>query len=305
MTRIKVAVLRGGPSKAFPESLQTGGYLLSLLRERPEEYEPIDVFISRTGDWHHGGLVGEPAKILKRADIAWNALHGEYGESGGVQQVLEALDIPYIGSSVAASAFAHHKNLAKELYRKQDIPIPSFVVVNEADFDEAKLLKIFRSQVPPFMVKPATGIRGLGVRLARTMGDLKDAIFHAFEHSPKVIVEEYVRGTVVSAPVIEGGRGEALHALLPTHLETHFRRVRPTPAQNREVEEYAKRAHEALGLRHYSSSDFVVTPRGKIYILETNSQPLLHEGSLFHQSLEASGWQAHDFADHMIGLGLR
>src|SRR5688500_17488429 len=113
MSRIKVAVLRGGPSGAYQDSLRTGSYVLSLLREMPEQYEPFDVFISRDGEWHRAGLVDEPHRILARADLVWNALHGDYGESGEVQKVLQDLQLPFTGSGMAASAFAHNKEMAK------------------------------------------------------------------------------------------------------------------------------------------------------------------------------------------------
>lgn len=304
MTRIKVAILRGGPSSAYDESLKTGAYVYKLLRELPEAYDPFDVFISKEGEWHHAGLAEEPHKILNRADVAWNALHGEYGEDGVVQKLLESLHKPYVGSGLAASLLAHHKDAAKKLYAEHQIPTPASFVLREDALTEEEFVRIFRACLHPVMVKPATGVRGIGVRLAHTFHELKEAVRGAFKHSPKVIVEEYISGTVASAHVIEGGRGERLHALIPSYLETHYRRVRPRPEENRKMEEYAKKAHEALGLRHFSASDFVITPRGRIYMLETNSQPLFYEDTLLHRALESSGWKPKDFVDHSLKLAL-
>ncbi len=300
MSRIKVAVLRGGPSSAYADSLRTGSHVLSLLREMPEEYEPVDIFISRQGDWHRAGLVEESHKILLRADAVWNAL----GEDGKAQSLLEKLRIPYVGSSPAASAFARNKEMAKSLYRMHDIPTPQSVVVSEEGTSYEDLIRIFRTFLHPVIVKPASGSGAAGVMLAYTFEELKIALIRCFAHSPKAIIEEYVKGTVVSAAVVERARGEALYALVPAYLETHYRRVRPLPEQNRKMEELAKKAHDALGLRHYSSSDFVVTPRGNIYMLETNSQPVFHEDSLLQRSLESSGWQPREFVSHSIKLTL-
>jgi D-alanine-D-alanine ligase len=304
MSRIKVAILRGGPSSAYDESLKTGAYVHKLLRELPEAYEPLDVFISKAGEWHLAGLVEEPYKILGRADVAWNALHGEYGESGGVQQLLEGLHVPFVGSGLAASLLAHHKDATKRVYAELHIPTPASAVLREDSLTEEELVRIFRACLHPVVVKPATGVRGVGVRLAHTYHELREAVMKGFDHAPKVIVEEYVSGTIASAHIIERAKGERLYALVPAHLETHYRRVRPLPEQNRKMEEYAKQAHEALGLRHYSASDFVITPRGKIYILETNASPLFYEDSLLHQSLESSGWKPKDFVDHNLKLAL-
>jgi D-alanine-D-alanine ligase len=295
-SRIRVAVLRGGPSQAYEDSLKTGAHILSILREMPESYDPIDIFIDRNGEWHERGLANDPHKILESAHVVWNALHGPYGEDGEVQRLLERLQMPFTGSSTLASAFTTNKDLSKSLYDRHSLLTPGYSVVSEDDFSDETLIAIFRTHLHPVIVKPSTGVRGLGVRIARTFQELKDAVKKTFEHSPKAIVEEYVRGHVVSCTVIEKAKGERLYALIPSgRLPTET---------NKQIEEMAKKAHEILGQRHYSSSDFIISPRGKVYILETNSLPVLHEGSHHHNSLLATGWQPKDFADHCIRLAL-
>jgi D-alanine-D-alanine ligase len=294
-SRIKVAVLRGGPSHAYEDSLKTGSYVLSLLRDMPE-YDPVDVFIDRNGVWHERGLPADPHQLLKDSGVAWNALHGSYGEDGEVQRILEQLHVPFTGSSALASAFATNKYLTKDLYRRHSLLTPNFTVINEEDFDDDELVRIFRSHLYPVIVKPATGARALGVRIAHSFHELIEAIKKSFEHSPKILIEEYVRGTVSSCTVIERAKGERLYALIPSGRQ---------PVEiNKKIEEMAKTAHHILGQRHYSSSDFIISPKGKIYILETNSLPVLHEDSLHHHALLATGWQPRDFADHCLKLAL-
>jgi D-alanine-D-alanine ligase len=246
--KTRVAVLRGGPSHGYSDSLKTGGFVLSLLRSLPEQYEPIDIFISRDGLWHHEGLVSEPHKILSRADLVWNALHGQYGESGEVQQLLSSLQKPFTGSGIAGAAFSHNKELSKKLYQDNSLLTPeSSLVVNEANY-ETELVKIFQNYIHPVVVKPATGVRGEGIRLAHTFPELKEAVRRAFSHSEKVMIEEYVRGTVVTCAVVEWARGERLYALLPVHVETEHRRARPKLEEVKRIEEMSRVAHEALGL---------------------------------------------------------
>lgn len=296
MAKIKVAVLRGGPSPAYEESLKTGDYVLKLLREMPEKYEPVDIFIDRAGNWHYGGVADDPHQILSDVDAVWNGLHGGYGEDGGVQKLLESLRKPFTGSGITASALAHNKELSKNLYKRHALLTPHHKVITLENFTDEELIKIFRHMMHPVVVKPATGVRALGVRLAHTFHELKDAIKKTFEHSPKVIVEEYVKGRVASCGVVEKGKGERLYALIPTG--------RHTVEVNKQIEEMAKLAHEALGQRHYSASDFVVTPSGRVYILETNSLPVFHEDSQLYHSLHATGWQPKDFCDHCLKLAL-
>jgi D-alanine-D-alanine ligase len=295
MSKIKVAVLRGGPSIAYQDSLKTGAHMLSVLRDLPH-YDPVDVFIDKSGAWHERGLPADPHEILKSSGVVWNALHGNYGEDGEVQRLLENLRVPFTGSSTLSSAFAANKDLSKSLYGRHGLLTPAYTVISLEDFTDEKLVKIFRSHLHPVIVKPSNGVRALGVRIAHTFHELKEAIKKTFDHSPKVLVEEYVRGQVSSCTVVEKARGESLYALLPSG--------RHPVEVNKRIEEMAKQAHQILGQRHYSSSDFIVSPRGRVYILETNSLPVLHEDSCHHNSLLSTGWQPHEFADHCLKLAL-
>lgn len=304
MTKIRVAVLRGGPSPAYDDSLNTGSNILSLLRKMPEKYEPLDVFISRDGEWHHRGLVEEPYKILSLADVAWSAMHGHYGEDGQVQKLMEDLQIPFVGAGSVASSIAHNKDMAKNLYRQHSFLTPEHYLLNADEFSDEQLVHIFRTYLHPVIIKPATGVRAMGVRIANTFQELKDAVNKTFEHSPKVMVEEYISGAVVTCVVVENVRGEQLYTLMPVHLEIKKKTPLPTLEESRKIQDMSRVAHQALGMRHYSSSDFIITPGGKIYILETNSLPTFYEKSLMHQALKKTGWTSHDFADHCIRIAL-
>ena len=295
-SKIKVAVLRGGPSNEYDVSLKTGEQVLTLLREMPNTYEPVDIFISRDGEWHYGGLVQEPHQALRHVDVVWNALHGLYGEDGQVQRILEGLQIPFTGSSAVASAISMNKDMAKKAYKLHSLNTPRHELLEEGADNDDHLVFIFRNYLHPVIVKPANASGSLGVSLVATFHELKKAVKETFQYSPRVLVEEFIKGDEVSCVVIEAAKGERIYTLLPTG--------RLNVAENKSVEEMAKRAHEALGLRHYSSSDFIVTPKRKIYILETNSLPVLHEDSLMHSSLRATGWRFREFVDHVLKLAM-
>ena len=295
-SKIKVAVLRGGPSSGYESSLKTGGHILSALRDMSEVYEPVDILISKDGEWHRGGLAYEPHRALEHSDVVWNALHGSYGEDGQVQKLLEGLQIPFTGSSAVASVFATNKDMAKVLYRQHGLLSPESSIITEEDFDDNRLIHIFRTYLHPVVVKPALGTASLGIRLAHTFQELKEAVKATFSHSRKALVEEHVQGAEASCVVIEKAKGEKLYALIPTGQNT--------TEQNKRIEEMSRIAHGALGMRHYSNSDFILTPKGKIYILETNALPVFHKDSLLNQSLHATGWRSRDFIDHVIRLAM-
>ncbi|MEK7505890.1 MAG: D-alanine--D-alanine ligase, partial [Patescibacteria group bacterium] len=101
MSLTTVGVLRGGPSGEYEISLQTGS---SVLRHMPERYKAVDILIDKEGVWHKGGIPMEPERALRQIDAVFNALHGEYGEDGKVQRLLDCLHVPYTGSGSFASA---------------------------------------------------------------------------------------------------------------------------------------------------------------------------------------------------------
>ncbi|PJA37013.1 MAG: hypothetical protein CO183_00380 [Candidatus Zambryskibacteria bacterium CG_4_9_14_3_um_filter_42_9] len=299
-SKIRVAVLRGGPSNLYDTSLKTGEFVLSALREMTDTYEPLDIFISKGGEWHKSGLVYKPHRALEHADVVWNTLHGSYGEDGQVQKLLEGMKIPFTGPRTMASTLAMNKDMSKRLYKERSMFTPAYELVTMEGVNDDKLIAIFRSFLQPVVVKPANQSGSIGMSISYTFDGLKESVEKAFAYSPRVLVEEFIKGDEISCGVIEGVKGENIYALTPysSEPESEFGEVKNMIADR------AKEAHEVLGLSHYSSSDFIITPKKKIYILETNSLPPLHEGSLMHRSLGADGWRHNDFVDHVLRLAL-
>lgn len=295
-SKTKVAVLRGGPSDGYSSSLKTGAKVLSILREMPEHYEPIDIFISKDGWWHREGLIYRPSHALRHADVVWNALHGPYGEDGQVQKILEGLKIPYTGSSAFASALSMDKHFSKDVYKKHSLPTPAHELITEDNLSDDRLIEIFRNYLHPVIVRPANSNRSYSKDLIHSFDDLSRSVRDTLRSFPRVMVEEYVKGDEISCVVIDEAKGERLYALLPESESG----LKLQAEENRQIENLARRAHQALGLRHYSGSNFVVTPKKKIYILETNSVPEFHDQSPAHTSLSATGWKPRDFVVHIL-----
>ncbi|MDQ3089630.1 MAG: hypothetical protein M3Q24_00555 [bacterium] len=318
--RTRVAVLRGGPSEEYDVSLETGKQILSLIKEFPDKYEPTDIFISKNGEWHASGVVNDPHKVLKDIDVVFNALHGKYGEDGKVQQILQSLQIPFTGSSSLSSSLAMNKHLSKEVFIKEGLLTPRHLVLGVEDVTNEKISHIYRNFMHPVIVKPSSSKSSVGVNVVFGIKELRHAISEAFMKSKKIIVEEFVRGKVATCTVIDKARGEKLYTLIPVEIknpknsafltnnlksENENEELCPgtfSKAENKEIERMSKVAHRGLGLRHYSQSDFIVTNNGKVYILESNSQPSFV--NLSPQALSASGWQSKDFIDHVLTLAL-
>ncbi|MDE1988790.1 MAG: D-alanine--D-alanine ligase, partial [Patescibacteria group bacterium] len=215
MNKIRVGVLRGGPSSEYEVSLKTGG---NVLKNLPEKYSPVDIFIDKSGVWHIQGIPHKPHESFKKVDAVFNALHGEYGEDGTVQKILDTFSVPYTGSKALASALGMNKALAKNIFKSHGIKTPYFTVESK-DKDVGEIaIKLFNSFPMPAVVKPIASGSSVGVSIAYTFQGLKDALLKAFEYSDKALIEEYVKGREATCGVVDDFRGKDIYSLLPIEI---------------------------------------------------------------------------------------
>ncbi len=299
--KTRLAVLRGGPSNEYEISIKTGQSVLSALSDN-EKYEIHDILIDKEGNWHFDGLPITPQSLVNKIDIVFNAMHGEYGEDGTVQKIFENIGIPFTGSGSLASALGMNKSLAKYVFKQHGIKTPVHITISKEEATDEKFHEVFRSFPFPNIVKPLSSGSYLGVTLVRTFQDLKNAVEKAFQYSPVALVEEYISGKEANCGVINNFRGEEVYALVPAEDE-----ICPgsfNEAEKEAIATAAKNIHKALGLRHYSHSDFIVHPRRGVYALEVNTLPGLAPEALLPRSLAAVGCTLPEFLDHVIGQAL-
>lgn len=314
-----VAVLRGGPSSEHEVSLRSGH---TIVRNLPEDRFTVrDIYIDKQGLWHERGRPTTSERVLRGTDVALLGLHGEYGEDGQVQRLLELHGVPYAGADSFASYVAMHKVLAKEKAREQGFLTPRYRLVEEHEDIARAAQEINRGFLHPVIVKPVKWGSSVGIQFVHGFAPLESTIRELLERGAGgVLVEEVIKGSEASVGVVEGLRGESLYALPvvesipPTddflsyeakysdatrrHCPARFSR-----AVSDELVRQARTMHQTLGLRHYSHSDFIISPKG-IYYLETNSLPGLTEKSVFPQSLAAVGVSLPEFFTHLVGLAL-
>ncbi len=315
-----VAVLRGGPSSQYAQSLETGGYVLKHL---PERYTGRDIFISTDGAWHVDGLQVKPQQALERADIVWNALQGEYGEDGKVQRILFNSGIPYTGSNPVASALSMNKKLSKKAFADEGIRTPMHIIVEQGDDLNNHAQHIFFNFHMPVVIKPTNSGNSIGVSIARARGDIIPQLEEALRISNTVLVEAYIPGKDIVCIVVENLRDQEHYVPIPIEIRyaaghdifhtalkqdksmIHHEAMHLIDKVKNEIAHIAKAAHRVLGLSHYSRSDMRITPTNKIYLLETNTTPILHDQSATIQSLRSVGIEPKAFIDHMISLALK
>lgn len=324
--KIRVGVLRGGTSSEYDVSLKTGGAVLKHLPR--EKYEPIDLLVTKNGEWHVNGLPADLPKVSRNVDVVFNALHGSYGEDGKVPALLDHFSIPYTGSKPIPSALGMNKRLSKDRFIAAGMKTPAFRLIpirretgemmDESDAREIAF-EVFHTITPPWIIKPVSGGSSIGMKVIASYPALLETLLSARETDDDLLLEEFIKGKEATCGVIDTFRGKETYSLFPVeirHSRTFFdyeakygdgtEEIVPgnfSREERAEIERLAVLAHKALGLRHYSRSDFIIAPRG-IYILETNTLPGLTESSLLPKSLHAVGSSMPEFLDHIITLAI-
>jgi D-alanine-D-alanine ligase len=312
----RVGVLRGGPSREYDISLRSGAHILAHM---PKNFESVDIFISRDGQWHIGGIPRPPSRILPHIDVVWNALHGRFGEDGKVQNLLQQFDIPFTGSHSFASALGMNKNLSKAVFAYHGLKTPEHTIVHPENNNLKSLVSLFQSFPQPSVIKPLSGGSSLGITLARDFNEFKKGIETALKESGAALIEEYIPGVEVSCIVIEGTDGKTLFSLIPIapgrgkdfvfnyDLKYHNPLDHAFPSSLKSLDESAVQdialaVHKHLGLRHYSAVDLIVHPKRGVYLLEVDTLPGLTEVSLLPKALIGHGIDMSEFINHVIDL---
>ncbi len=294
----KVAVLYGGQSTERDVSLRTGKACADALVSKG--YDVLLVDVDR-----------ELAARLREAkvDVAFNALHGRWGEDGCVQGLLEAMGIPYTGSGVLASAMGMDKVVAKAMFKALGLAVIDYRV-----FPAARAASIAPADLPfgiPCVVKPSGEGSSVGVHLVKDPAKLGEACRDAASFKGDVIVERYVKGAEVNVAVLEGKALGAIE-IVPANefydyaakytagTTRYFYPARIPDAHRARVMEAAETAHRGLGCAGVTRVDFIVAPDGTPYILEINTLPGMTGTSLVPKIAAGLGIAFPDLCERIL-----
>lgn len=313
-----VGVLRGGPSREHAVSLQTGATMLAHLPK--EQFEARDIYIDRQGQWHDRGKQTSPERALRQIDVALIGLHGDYGPHGSIQKIVSRYGVPYAGSDAFGSYLASHKMLSKSRAEEEKLTTPKCFFIEQSDDASKWAHEAVRAFHQPMVVKPVGWGSSVGVEAVGGFAAVMKAVDSLFsDGASSVLIEECVRGREVTVGVVEQFRGESLSVLPPLEIilpneaklysyemklkeaVKHTEPAKLSRVEREELQRAAKVMHRTLGLRHYSRSDFIVTPKG-IYYLETNAMPAVTKNSSMTRLLEAAGISLKSFFSHLVNL---
>jgi D-alanine-D-alanine ligase len=303
---IRVGVIRGGTGYQYEKSLATGGFVLQNLPK--DLYETVDIYIDREGVWHLNGLPVSEAMLAERIDMVWNALHGFYGEDGKIQQVLQDLGIPYIGSDPFTSMVTMDKKLLRDLLTSFQVKVPRGIYIEDwgnEDREEtvAETVRTVSTKLsPPWIVEPIAKGAGDGGIRANTRNELVTILSQMFELQMPVLVEEMVLGKDVSISTTTDFRGEPVYAFIPTEKDNH--RTHFTKEESEPLQKLAKEIHKNMNLGHYSRVEATITPRGHIYVRNIETIPSLNEGADLHKALADVGSSFKELAASLISKAM-
>lgn len=313
-----VGVLRGGPSNEHDVSLKSGHAILNNLPE--EHYTGRDIYIDKQGIWHERGRITTPERVLHSVDVILAPLHGRYGESGEIQRLLEQYGVPYAGADSFNSYLAMHKVLAKEKAKEAGLLTARYAFIEPGMDVGAMVSEVNRTFSQPVVVKPVAWGSSVGVSMPHGYAPIRAAVEALLaDEAGGVLIEERIRGKEATVGVVEGLRGEEYYVLPPVEIvppqsadffsygakySGETQEICPgrfSKEESKELMRAAKVIHKALGQRHYSRSDFIVSKNG-IYYLETNSAAAvgMTTQSLLPKALEAVGVKFSDFLVHII-----
>jgi len=316
--KLKIGVVMGGPSSEHDISLMTGRNVIDTLRGLG--HTVTQVYVTKSGNWLYNNSASafDPVEICARHDVMFNAMHGEYGEDGQVQQIFDRCNVRYTGSRTTAAALAMNKIISKDIFNKAGILTPRAVAFERNNFDMKEALsRVHLMTAPPWVVKPASRGSSVGVTIARTLPGLADGLETAFGYDNHVVVEEFIKGREITCGVLQDFAGEDVHALHPLEIippdgkffdyEVKYDgSTKEVPApffgeMLKNIKAQAVAAHNALGCRHYSRTDMIIKGT-KIYVLETNTLPGLTSESLFPKQARLAKMEFPQLLEHLVRL---
>jgi D-alanine-D-alanine ligase len=307
MKKLTLALLSGGISSERQVSLNGGDQVYAALDKDKYDVKRYDPKTDL------GRLVADAPQL----DAALVILHGEYGEDGTIQGLLDLLHVPYQGSGVLGSALAINKLVSKHLYEKSGLPVPPYLVVRQGDRIDPEIL-VQRLGLP-LVFKPIQGGSSIGMSIVKSADSIERALEVAFAQGESVLVEAYLKGTELTVGIIGNEKLEALPVveIIPNPAHEFFDyQAKYTPGATEEIcparisdtltqkaQSYAETAHRALFCKGYSRTDMILV-KDELYVLETNTIPGMTPTSLLPLAAKTAGISFSQLLDKLIALSL-
>lgn len=284
-----VAVLKGGPSAEREISLKSGAAVASGLREAGYDVCEVDV-------------TERKVVLPEGVEAVFIALHGEFGEDGQVQAMLDAMGVPYTGSGAVGSRNAMDKVLTKRAFDACGIPTPPYEVLRQGD---ARTLAL------PVVIKPVAQGSSIGVHRVASEAEWKIATADAFRFGERLLVETLVSGREFTVGVVERTPLPLVEIVAPegwygyeakyTKGQTQYCVPAELDAATAaKAQAIALQTFDALACRGFGRVDFLLSTAGEWVVLELNSIPGFTETSLLPKAAIAEGMTFSELCDRIM-----
>jgi len=297
-----IALLQGGPGSEREVSLASAKSVRAALTEGGGKVVDVDV---RDGDF----------ELPDPVDVAFNVIHGTFGEDGQIQEILEERGVPYTGAGVASSRLAFDKIESKKVFVDHGVPTPKFELLDLLIKERPRLFT-------PFVVKPPSEGSSVGVHIIEYPDDLLPALTDVRKYCETALIEDFVQGKELTVgvlgdealpivhicpksgfydmdnkyPWLNGDSGGGSDYICPAELG---------PESTRRVEEAALAAHRALEIEVYSRVDVLFSDDGAVHVLEVNTIPGMTETSLLPKAADVAGIDFICLCSKIVELSLK
>ena len=296
----RIGVLLGGPSSEREVSLRSGNAAYEALKAAGHDVVAIDA-------------VGDIEEKIKdsRICVAFIALHGRFGEDGGIQTILENMGIPYTGSGPQASARAIDKEISRRIFKENGILVPN----SRTLFRNYSLEKFIAENTLkfPLVIKPACEGSSIGLSIIENKETLQEAVDKAFHYDEKIIVEEFIQGKEVTVGILEDkplpvvqivpkNRFYDYHAKYTKGMTEYIVPAKITKTEYKAAQKAGVKAHTALGCKGFSRVDIIIDKNKKPVVLEVNTIPGFTQTSLLPKAAAAEGINFTKLCEKLVEL---
>lgn len=297
---MKVGVIMGGISAEREVSLNSGEEIINNLDKDKYEISPI-IIDSKI----------ELIEKIKGVDIAFLGLHGQFGEDGTVQSILEALNIPYTGCGVLSSAICMDKDITKRILRDSGISTAAWTLIKAGEEIDYKIIEALGY---PVVIKPNSGGSSVATAIVESSDKVEKAVVEALKYDNEVMIEKFIGGDEITCSIIDG---KLLPVLVIKPKAAFFDYtakysdgcaeeyvIELESSLKEQVEQMALITYKLLKCSVYARIDMIVE-NGIPYVLEANTLPGMTRNSLIPKSARAVGISFSKLLDLIIEYSLK
>lgn len=303
----KIGLIYGGKSFEHDVSIKSKNSVINNINKK---YDVSEIYVDKDGNWYKDGkLLENIIEYLKELDIVFPLIHGNIGEDGKLQGLLETFNIKYVGSNTISSALAMDKGFCKTILDKYNIKQVPYIIVNK----KSKIKEIIEKFTFPVIIKPANGGSSIGISVANNTNELIKALSNAFKYDKKVIVEKFIKarelevGIINNNGIITSSVGEIKSNGFYDYEAKYIKNTEVIVDTNLKkeiilkIKETARNVFKILECNDFARCDFLYDETSdELYFNEINTIPGFTEISMFPKLFIHDGYTYTEILDILI-----